>query len=635
MSEPNSDATQRVNLNQHSAPQRTPAPAASRTSGQTSNRTPSQVPNRRPGKRRGKFTQRDKAILISIACLALVFVVLLGIVLANLFKPETDNGLILNNVIAAGVDLSGLTPEQAKAALEEATASTYTQLDMKVTVVDTVITLSPANTGAKLDVDGVVQEAYNYGRTGSRSEQQQVRAQAANTSYIVNIIPYLNLDTDYIQSAVNSLGQQFNSMLSQPTVTIVGERPSLEVSKPDTSIAYQTLQIYVGTAEYGLDTQQLYETILEYYNINIFQVVGQCTVVTPSSLDEKLEALYAEHCVAPVDAQMDMNTYQVTPEVYGYGFDLDLVKEQVANAEYGQTLEIPLTYLAPAITEELLSGDLFKDTLSSITLQLPDDPNWAKNVALACKKLNGVILKSGEEFSFNALMGELTLRNGWVEASAFQGKKLTNVIGGGATQVSSALYQGVLRADLDIVELSHHTYAPTFADLGYDSYTDGENSDFRFRNSLPDPITISASVVGSNLQISIIGTESRDYQVEIEYLTTNVIKPGTLKNLMSATNPGGYKEGDILVTPLTGYTVEVYRYTYDGTTGKELSRECLETITYSSRDAVVVQLDKLPAPEPTDPSESDDPTDPIEPTTSPLPDPNGDPAVGGNSSQEA
>lgn len=605
MPELDGDATQRVTLNQRpaprptAAPQRTPAPASGRTG------------NRAPQKRRSKFTRKDKTILISIGCLALIFVVLLGIVLASLFKPEEDDGLILNNVIAAGVKLGGMTPEQARAALTAATADTYTQLDMKVTVVDTVITLSPADTGAKLDVDGVVEEAYNYGRTGSRSEQQQIRAQAASTSYIVDIIPYLNLDTDHIRSSVEALGQQFNSTLSQPSATITGQRPSLEVTKPDTSVAYQTLKIYMGTAEYGLDTQQLYDTILEYYNINIFQVVGQCTVVTPSSLDEKLEALYAEHCVAPVDAQMDMNTYQITPEVYGYGFDLDMVKEQVSNAEYGQTLEIPLTYLAPAITEELLSGDLFKDTLSSFTAQLPADAAWVKNVTLACQKLNGLILKSGEEFSFNALLGELTRQNGWTEASVFQGKKQLDALGGGTTQVASVLYQCVLRADLDIAELHHHTYATTFMTLGYDAYTDGASNDFRFRNSLPDPITINASVVNDQIKITLIGTESRDHQVEIEYLTTKTKKPGTLTNLMQPGNPGGYKDGDILVTPLTGYTVEVYRHTYDGTTGKELDRECLETITYSTRDAVVVQLEKLPEPEPTVPSE---PTDPLEPT---------------------
>lgn len=625
MPQTGSDATQRVNLNKRSAPR--PASAPNRAAAQA----PSRTPNRAPGKRRSKFTRRDKIIFISIACLALVCVLLLGIALSRLLKPEEDDGLILNNVIAAGVNLGGLTPEQAKSALNEATANTYTQLDMKISVLDTTISLAPGDTGAKLDVDGVVQEAYDYGRTGSRSEQQQAKTQSPTTPYIVNIIPYLNLNTTHIRSAVETLGQQFNSTLSQPTVTILGQRPSLDVSKPDTTVAHQTLKIYVGTAEYGLDTQQLYEQILEYYNINIFQVVGQCTVVAPNSLDEKLEALYAEHCVAPVDAQMDMNTYQVTPEVYGYGFDLDLVKEQVANADYGQTLEIPLTYLAPAVTEDLLSGDLFKDTLGSFSARIPTDANWLHNVTLACKKLNGLILKSGEEFSFNTLLGDLTVRNGWAEASVFQGTRVTTAIGGGATQAASVLYQCVLRANLDIVELKHHTYATTFMSLGYDAYTDGGNNDFRFRNTLPDPISISAAVVGNEIQITIVGTESREYQVDIEYLTIQTIRPGTLKNLMSANNPGGYKDGDILVAPLTGYKIEVYRHIYDGATGKELQRDLLETITYSSRDAVVVQLQKVQEPDPTIPSDPTEPSDSTDPTTPSNPTDPSDPTTSSDS----
>lgn len=540
---------------------------------------------------------------------------LLGIALAKIFKPVEDDGLILNNVIAAGVNLGGMTPEQATDALNAATANTYTQLEMTVTVVDTTISLSPADTGAHLDVAAVVDEAYNYGRTGSRSEQQQAKKQSLTTPYIIDIIPYLNLDTDYIKTAVNALGTQFSSILSQPTISISGERPSMDVAKPDTSVVHQTLTIYVGTAEYGLDTNRLYEQILEYYNINIFQVVGQCSVVTPDSLDEKLEALYEEHCVAPVDAQMDMNTYQITPEIYGYGFRLDEVKELITSAPYGTTLDISLTYLEPSITEELLSNGLFKDILGEFVAQIPNDANWKSNVLLACQKLNGTIIKSGEEFSFNTLLGELIEKNGWKSSETYLDKKLTNTLGGGATQAASVLYNCVLKADLEIVEYQHHTYVANFMEIGQDVFTDGENNDFRFRNTLPDPICIYVEVVGDKIEIRLVGTESREYQVEIEYLTVATITPGTLTNLMTFNNPGGYKNGDILVTPLLGYTVEVYRYTYDGTTGQQLSQDLIETITYSARDKVVVKLQPEQKPEPTDPSTPSDPSTPTDPST--------------------
>lgn len=599
-STPGSDATQRVNLNAGSS-----RPAN---------------PSRRPsGKHNRKISQKDKIILITIISLTLILLILLGVALAKMFQPVEDDGLILNNVIAAGVNLGGMTPEQATDALNAATANTYTQLEMIVTVVDTTISLSPADTGANLDVAGVVNEAYNYGRTGSRSEQQQAKTQSLTTPYIIDIIPYLNLDTDYIKTEVNSLGITFSSILSQPTISISGEQPSMDVAKPDTSVVHQTLTIYVGTAEYGLDTNRLYEQILEYYNINIFQVVGQCSVVTPDSLDEKLEALYEEYCVAPVDAQMDMNTYYITPEIYGYGFRLEEVKEQIANAPYGTTLEISLTYLEPAITEELLSNGLFKDVLGEFYAQIPADDNWKFNVLLACQKLNGTIIKSGEEFSFNALLGELTEKNGWKSAETFLGKKLTDTLGGGATQVASVLYNCVRKADLEIVEHQHHTYVATFMEIGQDVFTDGENSDFRFRNTLPDPICIYAEVVGDTIEIRLVGTESREYQVEIEYLTVATITPGTLTNLMTYDNPGNHKNGDILVTPLLGYTVEVYRYTYDGTTGQQLSQDLIETITYSARDKVVVKLQPKKDPTPTIPSQPTNPSQPTDPSTSTAP----------------
>ena len=161
--------------------------------------------------------------------------------------------------------------EEAKNALKEATSSTYTMLDMTIQVLNTTVTLSPADTGARLDINGVVQEAMNYGRTGSRAEQQQAQKLALYSSHTISILPYLNLDTDYIAKAVDDLGKQFSTRLANGYINVAGEAPSMNQETYDPEVTYQTLYVFVGTAEYELDIDELYDQVLEAYNINLFR----------------------------------------------------------------------------------------------------------------------------------------------------------------------------------------------------------------------------------------------------------------------------------------------------------------------------------------------------------------------------
>ena len=127
------------------------------------------------------------------------------------FGMNRDNGLIFNNITAAGINLGGMTPEQAAQALHQATDQTYTRMDMVVRMPDCDLTLSPADTGAKLDVDAVVAEAFNYGRTGTRSENEAARAALESGSYPIALLPYLSLNTDYIRATLEEYGRKFNS----------------------------------------------------------------------------------------------------------------------------------------------------------------------------------------------------------------------------------------------------------------------------------------------------------------------------------------------------------------------------------------------------------------------------------------
>lgn len=551
--------------------------------------------------------RKQRLILISVCAAAAIVLIGVIILLISLAKGSSkDDGLIKNNVYAAGVDLSGLTVDQAREKLHAETDGTYSTFDMTVSILDTVITLSPADTGASLDVDAVVEAAYNCGRTGSAAD-----------SYTVSIVPYLNLNESYIQSVIDELGEKYSTTLTQTTYEIQGDKPKMQQELYDTSVTYQTMYVQIGTAEYGLNVDSLYEQIMDAYEINLFEVSCQCTVVAPDPLD--YEAIYNELCIAPVNAVMDTATYEVTPEVYGYGFTVEELKTAVEGAEYGSTVEVPLHFIEPDITADFYSNDMFQDTLASYAAAIPTTEGWSTNLDLVCQAINGTILKAGEEFSFNEIVGRPTADAGYQSVSIYLGKSYQAVVGGGNCQAASMLYYCALMADLEILERVGHAYAVDFIQSGFDAEISYGSADFRFKNNTEYPIRIDASVEGGQLKIALIGTDTKDYYVRLNYETDKTYKPGTVYSTMLEGNAGGYKDGDVVTTGITGYTISTYLLKYSNSNNRLIEENLIAENYYAKRDQVVVQIYQPPVvePEPTDPIETTQPTEPEE-TTQPT-----------------
>ncbi len=594
------DATQRILINDT---------AVAMTSSTQPNTGNAQVPPAPPRRRTtGTAEKRAAAIaarkkkeritLISISAVAAVLLIAIIVIIISTVGSTADNGLILNNVYAAGVDVGGMTKDQAKAALHEATDDTYSVLDMTVQVLDTTITLTPMSTGVRLDVDAVVEAAYNFGRTGSRAERQQAQKLVQSSTYAIDLEQYLTLDKGYIQDQITKLGKQFSTTLTQTTYKIDGARPTQIPSAEniDLNKTYQTLSIQIGSAEYGLSTNRILEQIMDAYSANLFYVVGECSVVTPDELD--CEALFAQFCSAPVDAVMDPDTFKITPEVYGYGFTLEHLKKTVAEADYGTTVTIPLTFVEPDITTKILSGDLFQDVLAAFQTTVSSDAAWNSNMDLACKALNDLIIKSGEEFSFNDVIGEPTKKNGYQSVNLYVGKAMTDMVGGGISQVATALYNCALMADLKVIERHTHSYSPSFVSTGLDAQVYYGSMDLRFTNTTENPIKIEAAVSNGFVQIRFIGTDTKNYTVDLSTTITNTKAPGTDYVKLTHDNPGNLKDGDVYAQGITGYDVNIYKLTYDTQTGRELGKELIATASYAKKNKVVVSIAAAPAPNP-------------------------------------
>ena len=580
---------------------------------------------------RKKAAKNRKILIISIC--SVVLVILIGLIIGMIVHAlrPADDGRILNNVYAAGINLSGMTVEEARNALHLATDNTFTKKDMVITLPDGSIVLSPTETGAKLDVEKVVQAAYNYGRDGSDAANKKVQQNADKTMHTIALLSYMELDTTYIQNVLKEFCNSYSSSMTQPIITLRGDRPVFntgvsnegESDKPTTSkpVVHQVLTITMGTPDYRLDYNRLYERVLDAYSLNEMEI----TYAAPTQTEPErpvAQTLFDRYCVLPENARLDEHL-NVVPEVYGYGFDVAALQKRIDNAAYGETIQLTLNFLEPEITSKDLEDSLPADILAQFTCTNSSATNgWSANMLLACEKINNTILNKGEIFSFNDLVGRPTATKGFQKAPGFRGGVEENIMGAGIEQVASALYYCALMSDLEILERHNNGYAPGYIEKGLDAYISYNSQDLKFVNNTDDPIRIEASVRGGSVTVTIYGIDSRMFDIEIVTEVLNTIQPNTVFQNMDKDNVLGYKDGHILVSGITGYDVAVFRVKRNKQTGDMVSKMEINVSKYSSRNEKVVSIEPDQVVDPSTPGE--DPVTPPEenPVTPPEEIPN-------------
>jgi vancomycin resistance protein VanW len=85
--------------------------------------------------------------------------------------------------------------------------------------------------------------------------------------------------------------------------------------------------------------------------------------------------------------------------------------------------------------------------------------NKKTNLDIASKKINGLIIKPGEIFSFWYLIGNVTRKYGYKEGLVISKNGLTSDIGGGLCQLANMIHYLVLNSPLEVIELHHHSDA--------------------------------------------------------------------------------------------------------------------------------------------------------------------------------
>lgn len=269
--------------------------------------------------------------------------------------------------------------------------------------------------------------------------------------------------------------------------------------------------------------------------------------------------------IQPKNASLTLNkdgSFSIIKEKSGRKLETEEIKKSIINEideEVSGTDEIkaPITEVKAEVTSEALANVNTK--ISSFSTDFSNSAEGrATNITLATKTINGTLVMPGQEFSFNTVVGDTTLARGFQMAPVIIGNKVDSGVGGGICQVSTTLYNAILRANLKATVRSHHTLPSHYIGLGLDATVSYGSLDFKFKNTLAYPIYIQGYVNNRNVYFTIYSSvtlTTRSYDVTTEVLETI---PYQTIYVDDPTLPEGQTQpGENAIT--NGYKVNVYR----------------------------------------------------------------------------
>lgn len=231
--------------------------------------------------------------------------------------------------------------------------------------------------------------------------------------------------------------------------------------------------------------------------------------------------------------------------------------------------------------EELMA---IKDLLGSCSTDFSSSGHArANNVRNGTSKLNGQVIFPGEEFSVSTNLQSRNAANGYLPAPSYENGTTVDTYGGGVCQISTTLYNAVIRSELEIVTRYPHSMVVSYVKPSMDAAISEGFKDLVFKNNLSSPVYIEGYTSGMTLYFNIFGKEERPAGRKVTYESEviSTTDPGE-KFVASADIPAGTMSRQ--QSAHMGYNSRLWKVVTEN--GKEVERKIFNNSVYRASPAI-------------------------------------------------
>lgn len=436
--------------------------------------------------------------------LLLILVILVVIIFSIIFSlMNANNKNIIQGVYINNIDVSNLSENEAMEILEQKlNDNKKNYIIVKYNNYTRNIKLQDIN--GKFNIEDAVNNACNIGKD---KDIIQNNYKILSTMIFKNKIEAnFTYDEELLQKMINEISLEIPGMAINSSYIIDGDN----------------LIIKNGTEGLKIQESTFTKDLIKAFSSDTKEFEIKTEQCNRKEID--IEKIYKEVYKKPINAYYTTNPHEIHKEETGVDFAITLQEAKNILSENKEEYIIPLKKIQPQIKVSDLDADAFPDLLSTFTTKYgTGDVNRNINIALAAKSINSVVLMPGETFSYNDLIGECSTKTGYKAATIYMNGELSTGIGGGICQVSTTLYNTVLRANLEIVERRNHSLGVTYVPSGQDAMVSIGTQDFKFKDNREYPIKVVAYVGTGSVTCQIYGLK-QDTEYEVKLYSRTISK---------------------------------------------------------------------------------------------------------------
>ena len=216
----------------------------------------------------------------------------------------------------------------------------------------------------------------------------------------------------------------------------------------------------------------------------------------------------------------------VRPSVAGVAVDTTPAADLLVKAMTApdRRMALSLVPAAPALTTEAAQALGVKELVATFDSTFPNNPDRTVNLTTAANTINGTLIKPGEVFSLNGILGERTAAKGYREAGMILDGRLVKATGGGVSQISTVIYNLAWFSGVALTEHQAHSFYISRYPAGREATVNWPTIDNKWTNTTPYGMLVQMWVSGSQVHGRMWSTKVYDVEA-IEGPRTNP-RPG-------------------------------------------------------------------------------------------------------------